>query len=377
MSDKKTVLLIADNLRIGGIERNVLDQAYALSDLGIGVKIFVFDLNARLNVKDLIKLEKEIIERKKIEICQFPRGILQGISFLKRHLNLNNFLLIIDNSIKATPLLFFAKKISKNRTPVHCVIQQFPSLSEPKQRFKRMFYAQFSDRIIINSINYKSDWDFHVNKNFISKLFFKKKTHLIRNGVYIQRLNILKSRPLPDKMPKIRFIFIGRLKEWKGLKNFQILDEVAEKKADFLIYTPIKDPIYIEKFQRDFGSRIEFKFGMTLSDYYPRKGDIHFYPVEYPVEFVECESMSTNVIEMSLLKIPSLVTAGGTKNWPEIVSSNLIEEVIWSNKESIENAINCAISKEVNLSNYQKLLEACDINRNIKEHFSLSKLKIE
>jgi hypothetical protein len=372
MKGEIRIWIIVDNLRIGGIERLALDQMYSLSDSEISSKLFVLDRQSTLMSGNFLNIENDLIEQKRLNVEYCPRNFLHLILFFIRQFLIHRPTLILDYTLKATFVLRLLKFFLLSPVQIHCVIQQLASLSAPIQRYKRMLYAQFSTRLFINSIYYSHDWDNYRLKNLVTRLLFSKPHSIIRNGIYLHRLDSrFLNRPVPNQSSTKqapRFIFLGRLKAWKGLNRLFLLDRVSNQNCRFLIFSPDNDLELESIFRQSFGERIELVIGKSPQYFTPEPNDIHVYGVDYGQGFKFPESVSTNCLEMAYLNIPSMVTVGGAANWPELEGKHLIYEVNWDS----ENYVTEVISKiSLSISNRAvpvEFREAVSVERNINEH---------
>ena len=362
------VLILIDTLRIGGIERNALDQAYQLSDrneLGI---ILVFNKLGTYKSANFVSTEKKLILEKKLDIRFCELGLINQVKVIRKIIKNENVDLIIDYTLSGNIKVRAASVLTRKKVVLHCVVQQLASLSAPVQRYKRMAYAQFANKLFMNSVNYGVDWSYYVNKNLITKYLFKKNFGIIRNGVYLPRLHV-KSNDLTVGTPEVaRFIFLGRLKLWKGINKFKNIDFALGGRASFLVIASDKDDEVVKKLTDIFGVRIQFMFGKTLADFTPQLGDINIYPVDYGLNAPAIEAVSTNCLEMALLGIPSIVTIGGTNNWPEIRTVGLVQEVDWEKTSSILEAIARCREVSIPYGNFKYVLNKIDIESNLKAH---------
>jgi glycosyltransferase involved in cell wall biosynthesis len=375
------VWIIVDNLRIGGIERLALDQMYFMSDSKIRSKLFVLDKQSTITAGNFLNVESDFIENKRVNFEYCPTNFLHLIIFFIRQLLTHNPTLILDYTLKATPVLRLLKIVLLSPVRIHCVIQQLASLSAPIQRYKRMLYAQFSTGLFINSIYYSRDWDNYRSKNLVSRLFFSKPHSIIRNGIYLDRLDSrFLDRPVTYQSSTTetpRFIFLGRLKTWKGLDKLYLLDRVSNQNCRFLIFSPDNDELVVNKFRQSFGERVEFVIGKSPQYLTPEPNDVHVYGVDYGQGFNFPESVSTNCLEMAYLNIPSMVTAGGAANWPELKDGNLIYEVNWENEKSVIEVISKIYLSGSNRSVPIEFREAVSVERNINEHLALLNKKYQ
>ena len=353
-------LLITETLRIGGIERNTLDQDYQLSDRGDKVIILVLDYSNTFENVNFVKIENSMIMEKKLDIRYSNKGVINQISCMANILREVNFDVIIDYTLSGTLKVRFASLFAKKLTVIHTVVQQLTSLSSKKQKYKRFFYAQFATRLFMNSVNYGRDWDFYKKSNIFSSLVFKKKYSIIRNGVYLPRLEVSHKGIYRKSSGNLRLIFLGRLKTWKGLNNFVKIDNALKNTTNFLVLASEKDDEVVKN--------LESMFGTTLSDFTPSEGDIHFYPVDYGNNAHAIESVSTNCLEMALLGVPSIVTQGGVSNWMELRALGLVHEIDWENEESILTGIDYC--KQINISSieFKSMADAINIESNLIAH---------
>ncbi len=362
------VLILIETLRIGGIERNALDQAYQLSDrneLGI---ILVFNELDTYKSANFISAEKKLILEKKLDIRFCELGLIRQINVIRKIIKTEDVDLIIDYTLSGNIKVRAASALARKKVVLHCVVQQLASLSAPIQRYKRMAYAQFANKLFMNSVNYGTDWSYYINKNLITKFLFKKNFEIIRNGVYLPRLHV-KSGDLSVGTPEVaRFVFLGRLKLWKGINKFKNIDSALGGRVKFLVIASDKDDGVIEKLSDLFGARIKFMFGKTLADFTPLPGDINIYPVDYGPNAPAIEAVSTNCLEMALLGIPSIVTIGGTDNWPEIRTVGLVQEVDWEKTSSILDGVARCRELSIPYSNFKNISNKIDIESNLKAH---------
>ena len=367
-------LIIVTTLRIGGIERNALDQAYQISDDKDYSTILVLDkINNHQNA-NFVDLESELIFSKNIDIRFCSMGFRSQIKTLIELLTYENFNLVIDNTLSGTLKTRIASIISRKKIIIHTVVQQLASLSAPVQRYKRMFYAQFATTLFINSVNYGIDWTYHKNQHWWSKILFRKKFHILKNGVYTNRLPKRIKVNETNDFKQERFIFLGRLKSWKGIDKLIQIDEITNKRGRFLVIASEFDGKISHDYKKIFGDRIEFIFGKTLTSFTPVAGDIHIYPVDYGKNPPAIESVSTNCLEMAMLGVPSIVTKGGTNNWSVLRQMGMVKEVDWDNTEELNQVVNLCKNLYLTENNLTEISELIDIRNNLRQHRTYSGL---
>ena len=148
------------------------------------------------------------------------------------------------------------------------------------------------------------------------------------------------------------------------------MNRVSNQNCRFLIFSPDNDSEVVNEFRQSFDERIEIVIGKSPQYLTPAPNDVHVYGVDYGQGFKFPESVSTNCLEMAYLNIPSMVTAGGAANWPELKDGNLIYEVNWENEKSVIEVISKIFLSKLNRSVPVGFREAVSVERNINEHLA-------
>lgn len=338
MSTKK-VLILVDNLRMGGIQRLALDQLCMLSDLRIPAELHFRQVDSTLKNPNFLNLEANRILKKNLLIFPMPEIRVTQFFYLIKLLRKQQFSDVVNFSLGGTVLLKLAKIISCRRPIIHTIIEQLPSLSAPIQRYKRFLYASFTDKLYGYSHAVVFDWNHRLDFICRNLVFRKKRPSVHRNGVYLDRLpTVIKVDSLHEVEP--RLVFIGRNVSWKNPDLvFSLLKDYGERELKALIVVPYLDADFVKKLRHEFKSRVDFEIGKGIEDILFREGDIHVYPVNYGPNAKFIESVSINCLEMACLGIPSLVTQHGARTWPELVNLGLLLEVDWNSPQSIQASI--------------------------------------
>ena len=357
------ILIIVDNLSIGGIQRLALDQAYQLIDNGFSCSILVLGPPPLSDYPSFENCEKELIARKKLSIKYLAGD--RKMQTLKMFQVLNDRLLdsIICHSLRGGVISFVLRPLTFSKYSISTTIHQLPSFSSIIQRMKRMFYSQFTDHLFVFSLAALNDWNFERDTNFFARLIsMRKKPSLCRNGVYLPRLFLNKSRSLEIRS-KNRLIYIGRLTSWKGINTFlEIVESDLLIEFEILLVVPTDPSELLSKLSADTRKKISCIIGKSVNAIDFKKGDIHLYPVVNNSRFVE--SISINVLEMACLGVPSLITQNGSETWPELTELRFVREVQWSNLKSISHALR-TIDTSFLLQNLEKVQSLVDIRENL------------
>ena len=364
------LLILVDDLNIGGIQRLALDQAYELSDQGHSCEIWIFHDN--MGQFDLFhKKESGLIELKNLKIKYISGSKFIQFKSVKNQILLRLPDLIISHSLRGGILVFILRLLLRVNFKIVTVIHQLPSLSRFVQRAKRMLYSQFTDSLCIYSLNALRDWNDHRRKNFVLRFISSRRApSLCRNGVYLPRLKFkLTQNNINVKIQ--RLVFIGRVTEWKGLSKFlEICQFENFKNLNVMIVSPEFPSNYFKIYNPQQDNRFKFVVGESVSNIQFKKGDLHLFPVVANQDYFE--SISINVLEMAALGIRSLVTKGGTQTWPELIEIGVVKEVDWNDIQCLNSEIN---TFDLNLTEVStgKIFELIDIKSNIESLISISK----
>jgi glycosyltransferase involved in cell wall biosynthesis len=366
-------VLFVDNLRIGGFQRLALDQAYGLSGLGYETTIYILDDIPLKNAASFINLESELVSNFQIKILSLGRS--RGVQLRKLFgiaLKANSDWLVLSHSLRATFLISLVNLKLGNRLKVISTIHQLPTLSAPRQRFKRFIYAQFSWRLLAYSVAVKGDWDERVRHNFIFKnLVARKKIEVMRNGIYLDRLPPISGYTIVKSPP--RLVYLGRNTSWKGVSTFLEI-ALSPQLRDFqlLFMVPNAGDIDLSLVDNENSKRVSILAGKTIASYVPRQGDVHLYPANYGAAAKYVESVSLNCLELACVGIPTLLSNGGLSTWPDLIQFNIFHETDWSNRDEVVNEILRISNLRYEPETIKALASKIDINNQLRSLVELS-----
>ena len=362
----KHALVCVDNLRVGGYQRLALDEAYALSDRGFLVSIFVLEESnsPTTGINTFFEIESELISSKNIGIKFSSQHWLRLLVDLREEINsIPKSPLIISHSLRCTVMLkLFKHFYQKRQLTINTKVHQLPSLTDPKQRFKRLIYSQFTDYLYGFSEAVRIAWTTQFGNQFRLLLKFTKRLDLLRNGIYLDRLPV-REKLILSSISRPRIIFLGRLTFWKGLSVFEsisLLDEL--RNYDFLFIIPSYVDSDFLKLKAALGDRLKIVEGKSINQLQFCEGDVHLYPALYGEDSKIIESVSLNCLEMACLGIPSLITLGGQLTWPEEVFKRVFLEVDWGSIDQVVSEIGRASKLKIQNEDLDLIRRKIDIN---------------
>ena len=362
MQKPKSVLIVVDNLRVGGIQRLAIDECYSLNKRDI--KHLLVSLNAFEENNSIVKVDEEFAEISQLNIQYLGKGKLRQLNELTKFVK-QDFNLIVTHSATAALLLRFAVILKMKRVSIILYIHQLISLSSKKQALKRFFYFTFADKLFVSSNQFKLEIETYLKDNWWGPLF-RKKIYFDRMGIYLDRVdNQFKAVVCQGDIPHL--IFSSRMTVWKG---FQVFLDLANKfnsinhKVVFEISKVENRQNEIQNLDKD-GNHI-FYSKSPVSFRYPSKS-LHIYPTNYGDSVKYPQSIGMNVLEFLALGVPSLISIEGFQSWPELEKNVLIETCNWFNSIEVDNKLNKLLNVDVISARDEslKLRESISIERHV------------
>jgi glycosyltransferase involved in cell wall biosynthesis len=357
---------------MGGFQRLALDQAYVLSESGYSVRILVLSSPISDKEPNFLTIEKDLISNFKIEI------VFLGQSRFNQWLNLNRSAgkmgrmdLLLSHTLRGTALLSFQKIRILSRPKLITTIHQLPTLSAPRQRFKRFCYAQFTDVLTGYSEAVRADWIEKAGQyGRFFRFLFRKEMQTLRNGIFLNRLPSINS--IAGYQPRI--IYLGRSASWKGIDSFfKIASSPVLSNFKFLMMVPNQNDVNLQDIESVVRERFEIVAGKSISSLIPRFGDVHVYPANYGSETNHVESVSLNCLELASLGIPSILSQRGTSTWPDLKKFGIFHESDWKNPDDVANQVIQASLQQFNQVDLEQIRGSISIRNNIEKLIDLSK----
>jgi glycosyltransferase involved in cell wall biosynthesis len=354
---------------MGGFQRVALDEAYGFSKFNQKISLILLEELSIDSLNNFYLNEVNLINKFNLEIKIFSGNRWKQFTLFKHLIDYDdrpkNF---ISHSLRATVLIRLASFLSKSRINLVTIIHQLPSMSAPVQRFKRFFYASFSNVLFTFSEAARLDWNICINSNLLYRILFRKKFMLLlRNGIFLDRINSFEQGKL-NGAPQLRLIFLGRPTSWKGIDTIlKLVKSQALSQANILFIIPYKPEGIFNNLSDDLLQRISVMVGKSFKEYEPNFGDVHLYPTNYGVSAQFIESISLNCLEMASIGIPSLVTKNGLLTWPEFLHHSLFVEVDWSDTTNTVQKIFDSYNNPISISELNKVRKIISVENHINQ----------
>lgn len=363
MQNKKSVLIIVDNLRIGGIQRLVLDECYSLEEYGVDHQIVSL---SPLNLEDsMIMVDSGYSKSKIINIEYLEGNKIWQISKLTKYIS-KNYDLVVSHSTTGAGLIWFARAIKLKRVKIHLYIHQLISLSSKRQANKRIFYLIFANSIFVSSKQFKLDIESYINNTYW-RIIMRKKITFDRMGVFLPRLedtekNVMCSYNSPH------LIFASRPTAWKGYKNYLKICEMYPNVFHKTIITSNNFKSDNNESNNKVSDSTHIYFGKGPACFKYSDNSIHIYPTDYGDSVKFPQSIGMNVLEFIALGVPSIISNEGYESWPEIKGNPIVQVCNWDNEMEIKNIVKSIfnMSKEDKINSTAKLREIISIDSHVK-----------
>jgi hypothetical protein len=363
--DIKNIYLIVDNLRIGGIQRLLLDEYYQFCEWGFLPKIICLSLPINedhiLNIDDGFTL----LENIKIEFLP-PNKVYQIRYFTKNIMRNRKPGVFISHSTSGAFVVKVSSIITLKKITLLLFIHQLLSLSSKSQTIKRVVYSLFATKILFSSKQFLLDWNKVIRNSNILRLLPIKPQEFVRMGVYLPRLcwhGWTKKQVCKENTPNL--IFLSRPTRWKGFEKFlQISSSFTSTKICMLIFKPSLNNVNESNkfFNRKEHCHTLLDSGVTSVAINAKS--VHIYPTDYGPKVQFPQSIGMNVLEMITQCIPSVISLENFESWPEFKNSVLVRPVDWDNPNSVLNEIltSMELSESVKQLEFERLSSVISIS---------------
>jgi len=364
------IVIIVDNLDIGGIQRFALDECYAL---GAAKEDYCLLVISSAKPHSILMVDQDYIDKRVLNIHYLDDKITTRIFKLTKFLMANKPRIIVSHSVSATLLVRVVSLLMLRKLKIYLWIHQAITLSSPLQAFKRIFYSNFSSKLFFGAKHFESEWLEYVNNRLFLKLLFHKKTNFSRLGVYLPR--ILSSKFTEVNTQKgSSIIFASRLTKWKGFDQFiEITNSEAFLSFNHIVLTSANWTSFGVRKTSDTQTHLLVLENASPASLRSLTNAVHLYPTEYGPKTKYPQGIGLNVLEFLALGIPSLISEESFETYPELMNSILISTCQWNSPKDIEDKI----STLVNLDHNEKIKASIALRQiiSIDKHIDLIREK--
>jgi len=367
-------VIVAENLRIGGVQRLLIDESYQfLAWNGIP---HIVSLAPQMPGDHLPDLDQEFKPSNKLDITHLNANKAEQISyFYKMMREKDSPRVFITHSTTGAALLRICSLLAFKRILIILQIHQLITLSDKKQQFKRILYSMSADYVHFSSNQFLLEWKLLINKRKYSKLIYRKSLKFDRMGVYLPRLtssDFSKKQLCETDVPHL--IFLSRVTSWKGFEKFKsITKQFSSPEIHTVAMTASNyrnDIFNPDEFNTDQSHVI---FNSSVASLQLNMGSVHLYPSDYGPKVKHPQSIGMNVLEMISQGIPSLISKEGFESWPELQESELVKVVDWTNEEVVFRTVESSrkLSSRIRKEEFEKLSGAISIENHCRRLVNL------
>ena len=357
-------VIIAENLRIGGIQRLLVDETYQFMEWNSNPQII--SLAPKLFGDHLPDLDSEFQKSKFLKITYLESKKSEQVKYFYNFIKKKDAPRIyITHSTTGAALVRIASWLALKKVLVILQIHQLISLSDKSQQRKRVIYSMFADNVLFSSNQFLLEWRLLLSKKRFLKIFYRKDLQFDRMGIYLPRLDSLdftRQALCDENVPHL--MFLSRVTSWKGFEKFKAITQqfaseelhtVAITSSNY--QTEILDP---REFDTD---KSHIVFNLSVASLQINVGSVHLYPSDYGPVVKYPQSIGMNVLEMISQGVPSLISSEGFDSWPELRDSALVKVVDWNNTEEVARIVyeSIGLSTEDRDREFQKLARVISI----------------
>ncbi len=336
MNKLRKVYIVLDNLRVGGIQRLALDEAYALSAQGFHVSLLILEKEFQLD--DIREIDSQYFASFDIEVVWIPGSNWQKIKYISRLIKELRISSVISHSAKGVFILRIGALLVGQKLKILGFVHQLITLSDRKQQFKRILFFSLADELRASSLQFVLELNRLLKYGFVSNLVLRKKMQFDRMGVYLNRLDFQVSQKSLEPTTKTTLVFMSRLAIWKGFGKFVSIARQLGDEFEYMVVTSrfFSDSDSVNRLCSEIHARLVY--GTNIARVSDGRKFIHVYPSDYGLQVKYPQSIGMNVLECLALGIPSLISHEEFWSWPELAKSSLVKTTDWS-PEDVEDKI--------------------------------------
>lgn len=357
-------VIVADNLRIGGVQRLLIDESYQF--LEWNGHPHIISLAAKMPGDHLPDLDEQFKPSKKLNITYLSSSKTEQVSYFYKLMRTKEApRVFITHSTTGAALLRVSSILALKKILIILQIHQLITLSDKTQRFKRILHSMCANYVHFSSNQFLLEWKLLINRRIYSKLIYRKRLKFDRMGVYLPRLSssdFEKKQLCKTDVPHL--IFLSRVTSWKGFEKFiSLKNQYSSSEIHTLAMTASnyrKDIFNPDEFNTDQSHVI---FNSSVTSLQLNLGSVHLYPSDYGPMVKYPQSIGMNVLEMISQGIPSLISKEGFESWPELQDTELVKIVDWNNVEEVLRTIESSrkLSSQRRREEFEKLSQSISI----------------
>ena len=364
LSERRKALLVLDNLRVGGVQRLALDEAYALSIRGYEVEVLLLEKEHKLD--DMREIDADFFDEYNILVSNVTGSNWQKIRKISSVLKQSNATKVISHSAKGIALLRVCSFLIFRPIEILGYIHQLITLSNYIQRLKRIVFFSLASELRASSKQFILELEKYTQEKKCLKLILRKKIHFDRMGVFVERIVSQDSKVTKQgRSERTSIIFMSRVAIWKGFGKYLSIARDLRGNFDYLTITSRfhNDVFEVEQACSEIG--VQLMYGTNVARVNRGNRSIHLYPADYGNKVNFPQNIGLNVLESMALGIPSLISHEELWSWPELENSKLIWMTDWSVPD-----VQAKIDEIVKMPNSVFLEEAQVLERifSIEEH---------
>lgn len=326
------IAIIVDNLRVGGVQRLALDEAYSLVKLGYCISIIV--LEKKLPGDNIREVDGKYFHdfASDLRIKEISGSDIYIFNLLFQEFRSEIPDLVISHSAKGTLFSQVIRIMTGNvrKFKVIGFIHQLITLSKPMQRIKRLLFYSFANEVRASSKQFILEIEYIRRRNLLYWIVFPRTIVFDRMGIDLDRINFQTNRVVQIKdTNETRLIFLSRVVGWKGFNTFLNVCEESSNQTQKIVFTT---PLYAQSTEicefLTVANSIKIE-NSGIANLDKKSKALHLYPTNYGGTVKFPQNIGMNVLECIAVGIPSLISREDFWSWPELENSVFVQIADW------------------------------------------------
>jgi glycosyltransferase involved in cell wall biosynthesis len=339
------ILIVIDNLKIGGIQRLALDECYYLKNKQVPFKLIVLDKPPK-SENSMLEVDGDYFSNNTFDVKFLGKNkIIQIFLLFKlvKHLNKNST--VVAHTVAGSLKIRIAGLLLMRRVRILLWIHQFIFLSDRAQAHKRIWYSLSASKLLFGAKQFQVEWNNYINGSTLLKMIYKKVTYFSRIGIYLDRVLWTKHPCYKTLNSESKYIlFASRITDWKGIDSFIQIQKHMEKYNSKSIVLTSGDSSSKLKSILPINSETELVFNKCPSYFREVNNLVHLYPTNYGKSLINNQGIGLNVLEFIALGIPSVISTDSFQTFPELQNLELLLTNNWHDLNDIKFTIEKLLS---------------------------------